>query len=514
MGITIARASLLSAAARAQIGVRKLNLNNSATQLREEDGNGLGRIFDFVLNVGRRFIGFLSRVIPAVILSFQAAFGWVVEGVTALVNFNWNQTDTQIFNSMRSRNLTVAESWGQAVGSAFGWTTSIALGAGVSMLIPVIGGSTLARLIATNAGMEALEEVSAQLQNTLALTARTMLANLGASAYINFRRWLKSADRGLLRSLFGNRLGDFIKDKWGGEGTPAWTIAGQFEELIERIPNEFVERFVEGFADEAWDSFVEGGFVVAQELDEAIAQSRAGALQAMGEQRTVLVTPNRDTPEEAYPITGRRELLKGEIQATIHDYRKIYNRDVGEIVGQPATDWFRATPLRRQMVILFYAKERPPWRRPDGGRPKTATYTIPDPKPGLSWRQIKSAASVFDWGKFRATANLNNGRQMAVYGASAREAERKLRQLLELSTAEITTLSVAEEKDRNPNVRKDQTRMFPAFVTFLVRRPTVDGQGRFIGDREWDTDTKRYPLWGQTEPRDFVPLGGVGNADP
>lgn len=508
MPITIARNTLLSAAARAQVGTRRLNLSNSITRSGGESGLGGG---NGILNFARRLVGFISRVIRFVAISVSEIWGWIVERTTALAQFNWNASDQQMIGGMRARNLAVAGAWGTVAGSALGWTTSIVLGVGVSMVVPVIGGAALAKLMAANVAQEALQEVSATLVNALRTTLNATASNLSVTAYIKFRRWVKSQPRALLRGIFGERFGDAVKDQWGAEGAPAFTIAGQIEEAIERIPNEFIRTFVENAADEFFDSLVEGGFIVAQQLDEAILQARAGTNQALGDERTVIITPDRQSPNETYQLTGKQELIKPQIQETINSHRNLYGKDVGEIVGQPALDWFRAVPMRRQMVILFYSKERPPWRQSNGQRVKSATYTIPDPKAGLSWRQIKAAASVYDWGKFRATANLNNGRQMAVYGGSAREAERKLRQLLELSTAEITTLSVAEEKDRNPNIRKDQTRMYPAFVTFTVRRPTVDGQGRFIGDREWDADTKRYPLWVEQAPRDFVPLAGAGN---
>lgn len=145
-----------------------------------------------------------------------------------------------------------------------------------------------------------------------------------------------------------------------------------------------------------------------------------------------------------------------------------------------------------------------------------ATYTIPDPKTNLSWQRIKRAAKAYNWGRFRCTANLDNGRQMAVYGASPVEAEEKLRELLDLSTAEIVTLSVTEEKDRNPKLKKDMTRLYPATGTMLVRRPSLDTVGRTdLDGNTWDEEHIRFDLWMDEEPEEFqfVRFGVGDDAD-
>ena len=142
------------------------------------------------------------------------------------------------------------------------------------------------------------------------------------------------------------------------------------------------------------------------------------------------------------------------IQATLNTQRLLYNRDVGEIIGQPHSEWIKARPQLRQLTIVFRSRERPPWRHTNGKRCREASYTIPDVRKGLTWEEIKRAASPFTWGKFRATANLDNQRQMAVYGTSEAEAKKKLLQLAQLSDAKIMTISLAEEELRPAKMKK------------------------------------------------------------
>jgi hypothetical protein len=67
----------------------------------------------------------------------------------------------------------------------------------------------------------------------------------------------------------------------------------------------------------------------------------------------------------------------------------------------------------------------------------------------VTWADLKAFVKPYNWGEWRATANLKSGRQMAIYGANAQEAENTLERLLRLSTDEIVTLTTSQEKRRN-----------------------------------------------------------------
>jgi len=181
---------------------------------------------------------------------------------------------------------------------------------------------------------------------------------------------------------------------------------------------------------------------------------------------------------------------------------------MGIVVGQPAASMGRANFQARQLIILFRSRPQPPWRELTGKRCREASVQIPDLKIAVSWEEIKAAASSFTWGKFRATANMDNRRQMAVYGNTAQEAENKLRRLAVLSTSQILTLSVSEEGERPTKLRKEPTIMYPAYATLINRRNTIDGEGRTsIDNQTYDEKTIRFPLWVTKEPKTLPPLG-------
>jgi hypothetical protein len=173
----------------------------------------------------------------------------------------------------------------------------------------------------------------------------------------------------------------------------------------------------------------------------------------------------------------------------------------------PADDFVSAKPLRRQLQIIFKAKKEPPWRMPNGKQAKKFEVTIPDPIIGLTWSKIKLAAKPYTWGKFRATAHLDNGRQMAVYGSSKSEAEKTLRRMLTLSTAKLLNLNVTEEVEKkNIDLKKDPTVAYPAYANLLIRRTTT-GEGRsFTDGTKASEDRIRIDLWTNEAPQGLPPL--------
>jgi hypothetical protein len=172
----------------------------------------------------------------------------------------------------------------------------------------------------------------------------------------------------------------------------------------------------------------------------------------------------------------------------------------------PAEDFVSAKPLRRQLTLVFKGKKEPPWRN-GNKRAKEITVTIPDVVQGLTWQKIKLAAKPYIWGKFRATAHLDNGRQMVVYGSTKSIAEKTLKNLALLSTAKILSLNVTEEVDKkNIAMKKEPVQVYPAHATMLIRRPTT-GEGReFLDGSKMLEDSIRIDLWPNEEPKGIPPL--------
>ena len=206
-------------------------------------------------------------------------------------------------------------------------------------------------------------------------------------------------------------------------------------------------------------------------------------------------------------LSGPEELLKIQITQLMAFYSLINNRDIGQIVGQPADDWVFKQPRPRYLVIIFKDKETPPWTHKDGRRVKEVSVTIPDAKKNLTWENIKKACSPYNWGRFCAKARLENGRQMALYGATSSEAKKKLKEIMTLSEVGYYSIDISEEDERHPALIKRSTRIYPAFATLLVRKETTTLKGRAdISGKKWDEQVTRFRLWTNLQPGEFKPL--------
>jgi hypothetical protein len=468
---------------------------------------GEGGFFQNIWNTAATLVGWIGGLVKGIAFSATAVFQWVIGRIEQLKSFDWNGSDAAYAALMTSQNTRIASIWGGVVGKGLGWLAGIAVGAGVGYLCPVLGGGMLAKAIATQVGGEALQEFLPAFRNALIQTAGEF-ANRGLLViYMNYRNFLKRAPRSVLEALYGAEQTDFIKNTWGNKGGPNMSFNTQMDEIVESIKNDALQAFVEELLDESWDSFTEAGFIIAHELDHALQQYRAGKKADEGTPRTAYLKPDKEADEVLTFTQVPQKILQESVQETLNSHRLVYNRDIGEVVGEPASNLGRALPQLRQLVVVFRDRPRPPWRHTKGERCREASYAIPDVKLGLTWNEIKEVSEAYMWGKYRATAHLNNRRQMAVYGATPEDAKIKLRSLLRLSTAEIVSLSITEEDDRPQKLKKTPTKMYPVYFTLMARRNSINGQGRTTLDNvTLDERIRRVEMWGESAPKGMEPL--------
>lgn len=482
--ITLVRNAMRSRVVRNFVGERTIDIFASITQPEtapqpNEEGI-LPRFFNAVFGIGRRLVGFLTK----------AAFdfgGWllrnawdiIVETSFEILNFDWNQTDAEMQRQIDAGSVQIAGAFGSLAGTGLVWLGSVGLAGLVSMKFPVLGGD-LALKLAEEGG----DEIRGSLVNLINVSKNVVTRNIVLSTFLTARRM----------KLFG----------WAPVTTPKepWTIAGAIEERVEAINNPLIRAFVEEFLESSSEAIIEAGYVASYVFDDFYSASKLAQRRLQGKQRAVKLTPDTRNRNETILLKGHQPNVIQSVQNALVSHQLIYNRDVGHIVGQPAEDWIRGTFQRRKLTLVFKSREKPPWRPAAGEqRTKEVTITVPQAKRGLTWREIKTAAKHWTWGKFRATANLTEGRQMSTYGATESEAESKLREFLTLSSLEILTLSVTQEKDRNPTMRKTPTEMYPAYATLLVRRGNTDPDGRTdLSGNTYGEETNRFILWADTEP--------------
>lgn len=488
-----------------------------------EEGNIFVRLAKWVFSGLGGFIGWaigalwnaaLSLTWGTVKLTFTSAWGIIVGAAQALWQFDWNASDESLKASIANQNIALAAVWGGVAGSSFGWLAGIGVGYGVSLVVPVIGGALLARSIAATVGKEALEELAASFTAAIRITVRTLAKSAITNAYISFRQMVKRMDQKTLEKFLGKDAANAIKNQWGNKGGPNASIANFVDNKVESIKNKALSAFVEEFLEESWDSFVEAGFIVAQELDAAIAQNKLSTQKQLGTERTLTLQPDDRLKGEVLTFANvPQNLLMPAVQQTINTHRMVSNRDIGQFVGALVEDYARAMPLTLRAKIKLFSVDAPPYVSTQKKRIVEVTVSIPDLRRSkLDWDDIKRACggnNGYLWGRFKATAQLSNGRPFIVYGSSKEQAEDQLRLFLTLSTAEIVTLNVTEELKEgarltNPRLQKESTRVYPAYLTVVNRELQVaTDMGKPIKKGNYRDVSRRIELWSKQKPYDF-----------
>ena len=501
---------LLSGDGRGSTALRKIGkLTALATEKKQ------GGFLSWLWDKGSAMVGFIAQKAWGFI-SFSATtvFSWVFNAVERIKQFDWNATDKQLKQMIEGSNIALAGIWGSFLGQGIGWVSAIAVGYGISYLVPVIGGAGLAKLVASKTSVEALEELSGSLFGAVSATAGILGGNLAINAFMSYRNLLKRAPRPLLEAVYGGDGADFIQKFWGKDGGINMSFNATVESAISSINDKALKVFLENLLEEAWDSFVEGGFVVAATIDDAYSQSKQGAAATLGASRSVTITLDKkaepNSREKIQLVNLPQKLAIQEVQRTINTARILGNRDVGLIMGSPIEEYTKAKPQSLRIVIDYFSVPRPPYYRKTADL-RTATICIPDAGVGsVNWGQIKFAAggaNGYLWGRFRAVASLDTGRRLVLHAGSEEEAEQRVKALLSLSTAKLLTLNITEEvkigeRLAKPKLQKEPTRMFPAYFTIINRQELInpiEGRASARG-KNYRDNRARIPLWTEKEP--------------
>ena len=488
--------------------IRKMGSLVKFAKQQDKDGGFLG-----FLKQGASLVGFLiGQAVRFIGFSFTAVCQAFVTVTMQLSSINWNATDDELKQAIESAEIGQVGRWGSVAGQTVGWLAGITLGTAIALQLPVIGGAMLAKQIAGKTLQEAKEEILPALLQTIRSEVTTNITNQRIRDYMAFRSLIRRTPKELLEPLIGKKGAEAIA-KWGTKGSPRFVISEKIEEAIEKIPNKKVRAFIENFAEELWDSFVEAGFVIAAELDSVVAQAKLANSLALGSQRAVELTLNAKAEkvnEEKVPLIRLPQAQMVQVvQTHLANYRLMNNRDVGLIIGTPIEEFTRAKPQSLRLIIDLYSVKEPPfYRRTDNFT--TATISIPDVKrSALDWDVIKQALggeNGYTWGRFRATAQLQTGRRIMLYGGSEKEAESRVKALLTLTTAKLLTLNITEELKQGERLTrkklaKETRKIYPGFFTVINREELLDQtQARASSKQNYRDARGRIPLWTKTAP--------------
>jgi len=454
-------------------------------------------------------IGAVLAQIPTLIFSLTGLWSLFTSTAIELYYFDWNIPDDRIDQQAKSRWL--------AYGGILGGTAGTAIGFFACGIVPATSlfafDERLASYVLKEVGEEAFEELTFEMAYVLRLSLRNLARQTAGWLYKGARRWLKDPSNPIGDRLFGGRA-DAVRKNWGEANAPSWSFAQAVEEKVETIPSVFWQNFTEELIEESIDACIEAGYVVAQSAEGYYAQQKLAQVLTKEAARVVEVQPNRQNDAEKFVLAGPESEVRGQITTIMAQHQMVEDRDIGQVIGQPLDEYIRARPLDGlRLQFKLYSLKPPPYSRRGDQRLVEVVVTIADiDRAKLDWdrlRQVCGGPNGYLWGRFLAKANLDNGGTLKVYGGTPDEAEDRLKAFLALSSAEIKTLSVTEEKKeaerlRNPRMYKDITRVYPGHVSIINRQRTLyldrgspSRQGNYIDKRA------RFDLWRSVQPPDF-----------
>jgi hypothetical protein len=349
MAISLDVRNLTSRGVRASIGKRVVKALQTGSAGNQGTGGALG-FLQWVWNGAGQLAGFLVGVIKGLLsLDFKKIWSMIVTAVGFIWNFNWNATDKDLQNQLQAKINVLAVKSAGVLGNAFGWAACGALpGAAIFVFNEPLGAKILKDVAA-----EGLEEL---LDGIKGLAYDAFVAGIYALAtwaFTNVRKLIKSQSA-LIGKIFGSSKEAMIKS-WGEKGSKPWSFASAFDTQLEKISNETLRNAVEEFFEEAVESCVEAGYVVANSIDSYLAEKKLGEelVPTLGKERTVEVTLNRNLPDDTLIISGKEDIVKQTIvQTLIMDKHVIGSRDIGNVYG--TNDGFPVRRNKPEVVMKFY----------------------------------------------------------------------------------------------------------------------------------------------------------------
>lgn len=209
-------------------------------------------------------------------------------------------------------------------------------------------------------------------------------------------------------------------------------------------------------------------------------------------------------------LQGKEEDLKSAITVLIGIKQLIETYDLGHWVGYPVHDFAKNWNEALRLKLIWAEQKHPPWRPIH-----TKWYTMPEctissvKKSAIDWKNIRTimgGSTGYSWGTFRATGTIKGKEKrragkVRIQGNSAKEAEKMLREVMKLSSAELGNFTVSEMKISNVSPRYQAKKVYPAF--FVVSNNGYDANK--VGSKDPPKPkVKKFPVWMDEPPAEFL----------
>jgi hypothetical protein len=183
---------------------------------------------------------------------------WGVGAVQRIWNFDWNLSDAAIKQQQKSNIAGLAETWGEALGSVVGTGCGFGLGRmklsnqpdNVQFDPVMMAKIDELRINNFDEDSELWEEARENLIAALASTARMVGNNVAMEGFLNVRKLIKVASKGVSLDSIAPGLAANIEN-WGKEGQEPWSFASAQEAYLESFSEGWFKNFAEGFTEAA-----------------------------------------------------------------------------------------------------------------------------------------------------------------------------------------------------------------------------------------------------------------------
>ena len=199
---------------------------------------------------------------------------FAVRGVQYAWNFNWNISDNQIRSQQKGLIDGLYGQFGEAAGTA---AASLLCGFAP---VEIIKRSNLVRVNPRALAYikeitefdpqsdqygELYEEMMENLRALVNAGTRAASQIMFLESYKNIRKWIKSGAKAINLSKSFPALGKMI-EKWGAEGSQAWSFASAVEDWIESIDDKNIQNFTEEFVESFMDVCTENVMIISYAL--------------------------------------------------------------------------------------------------------------------------------------------------------------------------------------------------------------------------------------------------------
>lgn len=219
-----------------------------------------------------------------VLLTISALFTFVITTATILWNFNWEISDKEIEQEIKSAQDGLYGMAGELVGQSLGFVVGGAIPGAFSFLL----NKHMAAAIFENLKEEAAEELGGQLSALMRATFRSFGQALLKRQFKSARKYLKKNPNHPLSKIIREKMGEKRFREWGEKDGQSFTIANKVEERVENIKDPRLQNFTENFLEGFGEALQEAGYIVANSADTFMAT------QAMMNRRQAGLDPDEN----------------------------------------------------------------------------------------------------------------------------------------------------------------------------------------------------------------------------